>query len=424
MNYSLSEALGSLKRNWKSLLSRSKLEELCVECGMEWRERILTPARTIELLLLQVLHGNTALSHVRYFVSRGFSASALCQARRRVPLGVFEKLLHATSAMKVAADLWRRRRVYYVDGSNFSMPDTAELRSYFGYAPGQREGCGFPVAHFVALVSATTGMIRRVLLGPLFSHDLSSFVKLHSELAAEDVLIGDRAFGSYCHIALLIERSVDVVFRVCGPKHVCFRGNTSTTIREKRLGTRDQIVRWLKPKHPPVWMSAEQFDAIPAELCVRELAYPIRSKGFRSRKVVLVTTLLDPKAFSVQELASLYQRRWEIETCFNNLKTTMRMNVLHCHSVNGVLKEFISYCIVHNLIRAVMAVTAIRLGVELARVSFVDSLRWLLAAASRLVSALPRTMPARPKRSEPRAVKRRPKEFDLLNKPRAAYACA
>ena len=294
----------------------------------------------------------------------------------------------------------------------------------FGYPSGQREGCGFPVAHFIALVSAATGMIRRVLPEPLFSHDLSSFVKLHGELTRGDIVIGDRAFGTYCHIALLIDRGVDVVFRVWGAKQVCVRGSTATTIRERRLGVRDQVVRWLKPKRPPAWMSTAQFAEIPDELSVRELAYSIQKKGFRTREVILVTTLLDPLDFPVQELSSLYQKRWDIETCFNHLKTTMSMNVLHARSVSGVKKEFLSYCIVYNLVRAVMVETATPKGTEPGRISFVDSLRWLITAASRCVLFLPYLVPARPLRCEPRAIKRRPKQFDLLNKPRYTYAYA
>jgi hypothetical protein len=195
---SVAEAVGQFKRNWTRVIESGGIEQVCRDAGLVWRERVLTPVHTIELFLLQVLHGNTAITHLRMFSPREFTASAYCQARNRLPLAVFETLLERMSTglrrAKSYTELWCGRRVFLVDGSSFSMPDTLKLREHFGLPSGQKEGCGFPMAHFVALFHAGTGMVTKVFSGPLFSHDLPGAVKLHSGLRHDDVVVGDRGF--------------------------------------------------------------------------------------------------------------------------------------------------------------------------------------------------------------------------------------
>lgn len=431
MLQSLAEVLSNFKGNWTRVLEASEIEGVCREVGLCWRDRILNPVQTVQLFALQILHGNTALNHVRFFTPRGFTASAYCQARSRIPLAAFEKLLNKMGARSNrGADTWHGRRVYLTDGSNFSMADTPELRRYFGQPRGQKEGCGFPVAHFIALFHVGTGMIRRVLSGPLFSHDLSQFVKLHGALKRKDVIVGDRAFCSYAHVALLMRRGVDAVFRCHQCQIVSFRRRRPFSPKkkgmprsrwEKRLGIHDQLVTWLKPSSLPLWMTANQYRLLPATLLLRELAYEVRKRGFRTHKVVLLTTLLDPSEFPKEVLAELYRRRWSIETNFNHLKTTMGMNILNCRTVDGVLKEFCMFCIVYNLVRTVMLNSAAQEACPPERVSFIDALRWLLCACSRQMHHRLLMVPWRPDRSEPRAVKRRPKQYPHLTKPRKLY---
>jgi hypothetical protein len=430
MLQSLTEILSNFKSNWTRVLETREIEQVCREVGLLWRERILSPAQTVQLFVLQILHGNTALSHVRFFTPRGFSASAYCQARSRLPLAVFEKLLNKMGVRSNRrVETWHGRRVYLTDGSNFSMPDTPELRKHFGHPSGQKEGCGFPVAHFVALFHVGTGMIRKVLSGPLFSHDLSRFVKIHDALKRNDVVVGDRGFCSFAHVALLERRGVDVVFRCQQCQIVNFRAGRAYSSKkgmprsrwEKKLGIRDQLVTWFKPSTLPLWMSANQYRLLPATLLLRELAYEVLTRGFRTRQVVLLTTLQDSSEFPKQVLADLYKQRWSIETNFNHLKTTMGMDVLNCRTVEGVLKEFCMFCIVYNLVRTVMLNAATAQGHPPERISFVDALRWLLCACSRRIFQPLLVVPSRPNRSEPRAVKRRPKEYALLTKPRKLY---
>ena len=168
----------------------------------------------------------------------------------------------------------------------------------------------------------------------------------------------------------------------------------------------------------PDWLDAAAFAALPETLLVRELRYRTQVAGFRTREVTLVTTLLDADAYPATDLAELYRRRWEIETNFAHLKTTMKLDVLKCQTVAGVLKELTMFALVYNLARLVMVRAAAAMGVSSQRVSFVDALRWLADACRRKPALLLHINPDRPNRLEPRVRKRRPKEYTLMKAPR------
>ena len=307
------------------------------------------------------------------------------------------------------------------------------MRHIRGLSLGQKEGCGFPGAHFVALFHAGTGMVVRVLSGALFSNDLARFIKLHPTLRKGDVIVGDRGFSSYAHLALMVRRGVDAVFRVNQAQIISFRAgrpystskNTKKIPRsrwERKLGIQDQLVTWFKATtRQPAWMNENQFRLITPTLLLRELAYSVQTRGFRTRRVVLVTTLLDPQAFPAEALAELYGQRWSAETNFKHLKTTLGMDILHCKTIEGVLKEFYAFCLVYNLVRTAMLHAGAQLGSAHHRISFLDAVRWLIAACYRTMFVPLLIVPKRPLRQEPRLRKRRPKQYGLLMKPRYLF---
>ncbi len=438
---SIADVVRQFKQAWARQLDDGVIERACRDAGMTWRDRLLTPATTVRLFLLQILHGNTACAHLPHLAGMAFTAAAYCAARRRLPLAALETLLARTtgqlgSQMPDSA-LWRGHRVLLVDGSSFSMPDTPELQRHFGQPGGQRKGCGFPVAHWLCLMHAGSGLILKMLSSPLRTHDMSQAARLHPELRAGDVLVADRAFCSFAHIALLCRQGMHGVFRLHQRSIVDFtpgRPHAPPHQRKgagqkglprsrwiKSLGASDQLVEWLKPAARPSWMSAESFAALPASLVLRELRYEVRTKGFRVQQVTLLTTLLDESLYPSEALADLYGRRWRIETNFRHIKTTMGMDVLSCRSVEGVLKELTVFVLVYNLVRHVMIEASKRQDVPVDRISFIDALRWL--AHARPGDALTDLVvnPARPGRCEPRVHKRRPKQYPLMRTPRAEW---
>lgn len=435
---SITDVLRHFKQNWTEELSAAAITQACRDAGMQWYESALTPVVTIQVFFVQVLHGNTACEHLSHLTGMSFTAAAYCKARMRLPLESLHLLLQRCVAQlqhdTFDTARWRGHRVFHVDGSSFSMPDTPQLQAHFGQSGQQAPSCGFPSAHWLAMVHAGTGMITKMLAAPLRTHDMSETVQLHPELKAGDVLVADCGFCSFAHLVLLFQRGVHGVLRMHqgtivdftpGRTHVLPGQGKSDHKKGKprsgwlrQLGATDQIVEWFKPTKNPGWMSSQQYAALPASVVVRELRYAIHEKGFRPREITLVTTLLDAECYSLPELASRFRQRWQIETNFGHLKTTMKMDVLKCKTVDGVLKELQVFALIYNMVRQVMLEAACRQNVDINRISFIDALRWLQTATPGDVLPALVVNPHRPNRLEPRVRKRRPKHYRLMTKPR------
>ncbi len=437
---SIAHALDRIKGHLTDVVPTELIDQLARALGHRWRDRDLGPVVTTYLFLQQVLHGNTAIAHLRRLSGLTFTDSAYCQARARLPLALLQRLQRAVTdswradGQEQPQSRWRGHRTFFLDGSSFSMPDTQELRQHFGQPSGQAEGCGFPVAHLMVLFDARRGYLLQASAQPLETHDLSQAAALHAELGAGDVLVGDRAFGSYAHLALCLRRGLHGLFRAHQRQIIDFTPGRphvppGTSVKGKagwprsrwlkRLGPHDQLVEYFKPKERPDWLTQEQYAALPDAIVVRELRYQVTQPGYRTHEVTLVTTLLDPEAYPAEELAQLYGLRWGAETNLRHLKQTMQMDVLRCTTVEGVQKELAVFALVYNLVRRVMVEAGRCQGVQPDRVSFVDALRWLQEA--RPGERLPDLVinPDRPGRVQPRARKRRPKQYDLLRRPRS-----
>ena len=435
---SITQIVKQFKQNWIKELDDDSIAKACRDAGMTWLDSMLNPVVTVQIFLIQILHGNTACQHMPGLCELAFTAAGYCKARMRIKLEVFELLLSrcvdSIQQQTLDTGLWFGHRVFMIDGSSFSMPDTIALQNHFGQHTTQKPGCGFPTAHWLAMLHMGTGMITKMLASPLRTHDMAPTAELHPELQAGDLLVADRAFCSFAHLCLLIERRVEAVLRVhqrtivdFTPRRSYTNPNRTNVIKGlprsrwlRQLGIQDQVVVWIKNRSSrPAWMSKEQYELLPNEITVRELRYQVHQKGFRAKQITLVTTLLDHEVYSLEELADLFRRRWEIETHFGQIKTTMAMDVLKCQTVEGVLKELHVFALIYNLVRQVIVNAAAKQNVEVARISFIDALRWLRSA--KIGDQLNKLFvnPHRPNRYEPRVKKRRPKTYTFMTKPRS-----
>lgn len=434
------QAVEKLKAGLPDLLPEALLLRIASDLGIRYRQRCLTPAVTGALFLQQILHGNVAVGELRRLTKVAVTESAYCQARQRLTVGFFRRCSQAVlGPCRADADRhpdarWRGHRVFGVDGPSFSMPDSAELRAEFGYPPGQAEGCGFPTAHLLVQFDLRHGYLLRAVAAPCRTHDLAHAAVRHQDLRPGDVVLGDRALCSYAHLALCLRRRLHGLFRAHQRLIVCFRPHRRHTGPGKakpqdvgrphsrwlkRLGQHDQLVEYFKPGKRPRWMTAAEYAALPGSIVVREVRFRVRLPGYRTRAVTLVTTLTDAKRYPARALARLYAKRWQVEVNLRHLKQTLQMDVCRCTTFVGVMKELQVFVLAYNLVRRVMVQAGRRQRVEPDRVSFVDALRWLRHAEPG--EGLPRLKvnPDRPGRVEPRARKRRPKQYDLLNQPRA-----
>lgn len=437
----LAQSRGVLAEQW----SGAEVLAACRSCSYFWRDRFWNPLQTIWTFLLQVLHDGSSCREAVAMVLANAAAggsnpnvsddpSAYCQARGRLPLAVLRQgvLMIGRRLRDNLRDVhtWCGKRVWLVDGTSCSMSDTPSLQAAFGQPDGQAKGCGFPVARIVAMFCWASGAVLEAAIGPYRQSELSLWRSLWHLLRPGEIVLADRYYCTYADIAGLLARGCDCVFRLHQRREGSFA-------KGKRLGKNDYLVQWERPKCPQRarGTTPQQWAGLPAQLTVRLLRFAVDIPGFRSRTIFVATSLLDPVAYPPNEIAALYRDRWLIELRFRDIKITLGMDVLRGKTPDIVRKEINMHLLAYNLLRALMWQAATRHGRDLHRLSFagtVDRLNamipylWLFQGthkAKTLYHLLLQWIahdpnPDRPNRIEPRAVKRRPKKFSLLNQPR------
>ena len=431
-----------------------KLEERLgpLLCGLEAldpakasaRERPYSVRRTWWCLLWQMLQLNVSCrTVVRQLQAMFFlegrptvdeSTGAYCQARERLPESLFAAALKLSAQMadqRVTQDTALQGRPLKVcDGTTVSLPDTPENQKDYPQTPAQKPGCGFPILHLLVVWSARGGGVLDHARGDYHHGEMRLLHQLLPTLTPKDIVLYDRAAGHYVACALLRSHDTDLISRV-KVRQIDWR-------RGQRLGANERLVSWKKGRQKPPYLTAEEWAALPAEITVRVIRQRVQQKGFRTRELTLVTTLLDPVAYPAKEIAGAYLRRWRLEMCLDELKTTLGLDALRCKSPAMVHRELLALLIAHNLARAVMAEAARTHDVPLEQLSFtgtLDTLRSFCGATAQAPRAAQRRLlwtemlriiaadlvPLRPDRWEPRAVKRRPKKYPRLTYPRHQY---
>jgi hypothetical protein len=341
---------------------------------------------------------------------------------------LFEQSVARTQRMLPSRD-WLGHRVRTLDGTSLSMPDTPELQALWPQSNTQRPGCGFPLLQLTGLFDLHQGLLLDYRIGDKHTSERRMADELYERLEPGEVLLADRGFCHWAALAGLNERGVFAVMRLNGSKKWDRR-------QARRLGKGDWLYHWKRPERPTGGLDRAAWEALPESLPVRIIEADLGVPGFRTQRVVLVTTLLDPARYPAGKLVALYGKRWSVELRFREIKTTMGMTVLRSKSPSRIRKEVRMFFIAYNLVRGLIAEAACVNHIEVDRVSFkgaVDQLRaWTPAVVgtrrgartweklrreylNRLVDS---PVLKRPQRSEPRARKRRAKCYQLLNKPR------
>lgn len=397
-----------------------------------YRERLYPPTETLSLFIAQSLNPDSVCQQVvnQHAVDRianglkpcSTHTGAYCKARKRLPLEMLSSLTRETGrqiAQRARANwLWLGRRVKLMDGITITLPDTAMNQAKYPQQSNQKPGLGFPIARVVGLLCAATGAVLDAAIGPYSGKTGSEhalFGQLLGSISANDLILADRYYCAYFVIALLKAQRADVLFQQHQRRLTDFR-------KGRRLGSRDHVVTWHKPNRCPGWLPREQYDAFPDALDVREVK--IDSK-------VLVTTLLCASQAPKKALGQLYASRWNIELDLRNIKTTLGMERLHCKTPAMNEKELWVYLLAYNLIRLLMTESAKQADLLPRLLSFKHCLQLWLAWSHAGPPAFDHThhcllfgliaqqhVGDRPGRIEPRALKRRPKTYPLLMKPR------
>jgi Transposase DDE domain len=429
------------------ILSTRCLSQVLRTIEVRWNDRIFTPLVTLWVFLGQVLAADQSCRAavarlIAHRVSQGLrpcssETGAYCQARKRLP----ERFFAATAclvgrnldAQAAPRWLWKGRRVCLFDGSTVAMPDTPENRAEYPLAYNQTPGTNFAIARIGALISLSCGAILDLGICRYAGKgqgEVSLLRRLLDALRPGDVLLGDRLMANWLGIHLLKQRGIDTVSRLNkANRKADFRRGT-------RLGKNDHLIQWRKPTSIRS-VDRETYNSLPDFITVREARVRVEQPGFRTRSIVVVTTLLDPEQASVEELASLYRARWNNELDLRSIKDTLQMDMLRCKTPELVRKEIWTHVLAYNLIRTVMAQAAIREGVLPRSISFKATLQVLEAfqpliayqshrGANHRAALYQEVLRAiaghrvadRPNRFEPRMAKCRPKRYDRLTRPR------
>jgi len=412
-----------------------------------WLNRVFSPVVTLWVFLGQALAADQSCRAavarlIAHRVAQGLppcsaESGAYCQARKRLPERFFAAVARLVGRnLDARVDrrwLWKGRRVCLFDGTTVSMPDTPQNRAAYPLAYNQVPGTNFALARIGAVISLSCGAILDLGICRYAGKgqgEVSLLRQLWDVLHPGDVLLGDRLMSGWVGMHLLKQRGVDTVSRLSAHRRADFR-------RGRRLGKEDHLVHWKKPTSIRS-VDRQTYKALPDAITVREARFGVKQPGFRTRSVVVVTTLLDPEQASKEELASLYRARWNNALDLRSIKVTLQMDMLRCKVPDLVRKEIWTHVLAYNLIRTVMAQAAAGEGVPPRSISFKATVQVLEAfgpliayradrgAGQRaaLYEQLLRAIAVhrvadRPDRFEPRMAKRRPKRYNRLTRPRA-----
>jgi hypothetical protein len=410
--------------------------------GQHSRRRLYTKRNTFWAFVGQLFSDDGSCQQVvqtlkAYAALRGLDlpssgTAAYCKARSKLSMADVEAVHeHVVGSMEElgAADRWHGHRVVVVDGTGTSMPDTEANQAVWPQQRHQKPGCGFPSMRLTASFSLHTGALLSYREGNKHSSEIVRLREQMDSFRRGDILLGDKAYCGYRDICERLAIGVETVASLCR------RLPVQDAEAVKKLGPDDLLIRWRRPRKIP-GMTAEQLRELPPSLLLRQTKTTVTQPGFRSETIYLVSTLLDPCKYPAADLADLYFRRWDVELFLRDIKTVMGMDILRCKTPAMIRKELLMYFIAYNCIRRIMYEAAEEADLPVRLVSFKTSLQTLRSwepnlnqtrlsrrERFRLISMLYASITQnpirqRPGRSEPRAVKRRRKNYHLLTKPR------
>jgi hypothetical protein len=411
-------ALRSVKQQLDQWVNTQQIEQICRDLGHRWRERVLGPATTVHLFLLQLLAG-VALNKLRHLCKLSVTGEAIRVAKRRLPLKLLSELVDRVRGPHESLSQWNGLQVFIADALSFWTEDTPQLSRKYGKGKNQRgTSNGRPLPKLLATLDLNGGLIQKALTLPWSRNERTCLHRMLKVLPPLSILLGDRGLVGFAQVALMAAAGVQACLHL--PRWLVVHGRgKGNHRRHKRLGRQDVLVRWRRDRRC-AWMSKKRWNQLPQELLLRQVAFRILRPGYRPQWAWIVTTLTDHRKYPAGQLVELYAKRWQVEVYFRDLKCTLKMGRPRARDVAGVRKEVLTFVLLYNLVRQVMLRAAERQQVEPQRLSFSDVTTWLLWSAPG--EALPdftvNAKRARP--TQPRAVKQARKRWPPLRQSRAS----
>lgn len=366
-------------------------------------------------------------------------SSGYCSARQRLDetflKAAFEKITGSLNYSIRTGDLWHGHVIKAIDGSSVVLMDTPQNQAAYPQPCTQKPGCGFPMMGIVGVLNLSHGGWEGFETCDQREHDSAIAPRLLKHVRDGDVLLADRAFCSYEYFARLLARGAHAVMRLHQQRHAVLDWR-----RGKKIGPNERLVTWRKPKQPSgSRLDREQWAALPDLLEIRYIKHSYQDRAGQKRVLVVATTLLDPVKYPAADLCDLYARRWEIELKLRDIKSTLGMESFAVKSPAMAHKTLWMMMIAYNLIRCLIQQTAVEAGKPLVELSFKGVLDHTIASQdsylahrgkprrlarhheSVMETCATKLLAPRPWRQEPRALKRRSKDYPPLTSPRGIY---
>ena len=421
-------------------LSMELVEQAMAAVNLQFRRRKLPPWLTLWAFVGQILQGYASCAQAvaqitKWHLQQGNQPCSpdtghYCEARQRLSIDFLKKLLELQyqTAMEEAPGDWRwlgKHEVKVVDGTTFMMADSQANRKAFPPPEEPTPGTRYPMIRLVALFSLTLGLLQDFAYGPYQGKgtgESNLFRQLFHHINPGDVILGDKYYCSYQDVHQILARGAHVVV-----KHFAYRTRLELV---KRLGKNDAIYRWKRPKYAHQKMSREEYEQLPEEILVRVVKVRVNIPGFRVTTFEVMTTLLDAEQYPADAIAELFCRRWRVELYLDDIKTSLGLEMLRCKSPEMIAKELHVAFLAYNTVRIQMAQAAECLEVPLHEVSFTRTMTAMTTfpdartpqeIAIKLATIVHGRVGHRPRRSEPRAVKRRSKPYERLKHGRAEF---
>ena len=411
---------------------------LIAEFQNDSRERIYTPDVVVFSLVTGVLGCDTTLNGavIRNNADRilqgldvvSANTGPFSDARKRLAPEILiqaSKQIAADMNTNVPADpFWEGFTPYAIDGTTLTTDDTQANQIAFPQHGNQAEGSGFPLLRLVLLQCLLTGCVIDLAYGKFQGKETGEMAltrQILASLTENTLLLGDRYFPSYFLMAELIQLGLHGLFQSHAARNVDFR-------RGRQLGGGlDHIVEWFKPQRP-TWMTKEQYDLYQEKITLREVEIS-KKRGSKGR-IIIVTTLLNASKFPKSKLSKFYKKRWKIEVALKDLKDTFKMSHINAKTPEMVEKIIWAHILAYNILRWHMLNAAIIYESHIENISIKTAARVLVTNKTAILTSQPFSRPDlfaalykqmitvpvgnRPGRSEPRAVKRRPKPYPRL----------
>ena len=382
---------------------------------------------------------NAAVTHAaRYMIEHGMEppspdSGEYCRARQKLNAPVLRQLVHAIAEQMSLSNpdrwRWQDKNVKLVDGFTFTMPDTPENQDEFPQSKAQEPGVGFPLARACAVLSLADAGIHDVAIGPYAGKETGEPALLRKVLdrfKPGEIMLADRYFCSFFMLAILKLRGIDGCMRL----HQLRKVDHS---KVKWLGNNDYIDTWQRPQKTQ-WMSQELYDSLPERMKIRVVTFNATAED-QTEPLNVVTTLLDHEKYPANEIGQLYSYRWHAELDIFSIKQSLNLDHLRCKSPDMIRREFWTTLLAYNLVRLVCAQAAFVHNKLPRQMSFTIACntllsQWLMPPKDSIRETLGQhnlfqiacnEVGNRPGRIEPRVVKRRPKGYSLMTKPRNQY---